>query len=93
MISALVCGAFSSAGASDVVSADSVSVLSVPVLSVLKATALKTVHIRHGMPSSAVILKDILSYHKGKTEEISEKQYNTYMDSLYYEFNERMSLG
>ena len=33
------------------------------------------------------------NYHKGKTEEISEKQYNTYMDSLYYEFNDRMSLG
>ena len=27
------------------------------------------------------------NYHKGKTEEISEKQYNTYMDSLYDEFN------
>ena len=27
------------------------------------------------------------NYHKGKTEEISEKQYKTYMDSLYDEFN------
>ena len=33
------------------------------------------------------------NYHKGKTEEISKKQYHTYMDSLYYEFNERMTLN
>ncbi|MCR5799168.1 MAG: hypothetical protein K6G69_03755 [Lachnospiraceae bacterium] len=32
------------------------------------------------------------NYHKGETEEISEKQYDTYMDSLYDEFNESMSL-